>query len=88
MGEDILRRRGRLYYDRGETLLRSRGDFFMGETISHVTPVHVCCRLYQDNSVGLDRRSCLRALKCACHSSRCSHSSLLSAAAALVVVIV
>jgi len=33
-GEDILRRRGRLYYDRGETLLRSRGDFLMGETIS------------------------------------------------------
>jgi len=33
-GEDILRRRERLYYDRGETLLRSRGDFPMGETIS------------------------------------------------------
>jgi len=33
-GEDISRRRGRLYYNRGETLLRSRGDFRMGETIS------------------------------------------------------
>jgi len=30
----MLRRRERLYYDRGETLLRSRGDFLMGETIS------------------------------------------------------
>jgi len=36
-GEDISRRRGRLYYDRGETLLRSRGDFRMGETISRDT---------------------------------------------------
>jgi len=36
-GEDILHRRGRLYYDRGETLLRSRGDFLMGETISRDT---------------------------------------------------
>jgi len=33
-GEDISRRGGRLYYDQGETLLRSRGDFRMGETIS------------------------------------------------------
>jgi len=32
--EDILRKRGRLYQDRGETLLRSRGDFLIGETIS------------------------------------------------------
>jgi len=32
--EYILRKRGRLYHDRGETLLRSRGDFLMGETIS------------------------------------------------------
>jgi len=37
MGETISRRRGRLYYDRGETLLRSRGDFRMGETISRDT---------------------------------------------------
>jgi len=37
MGEDILRRRGRLYYDRGESLLRSRGDFLMGEAISRDT---------------------------------------------------
>jgi len=37
MGEDILYRRGRLYYDRGETLLCSRGDFLIGETISHDT---------------------------------------------------
>jgi len=36
-GEDILRRCGRLYYDRGETILRSRGDFLMGETISRDT---------------------------------------------------
>jgi len=33
-GEDIIRRRERLYYDWGETLLRLRGDFLMGETIS------------------------------------------------------
>jgi len=38
-GVDILGRRGRLYYDRGETLLRSRGDFLMGETISRDTGV-------------------------------------------------
>jgi len=37
MREDILRRRGRLYHDRGETLLHSRGDFLMGETISRNT---------------------------------------------------
>jgi len=37
MGETISRRRGRLYYARGETLLRSRGDFRMGETISRDT---------------------------------------------------
>jgi len=36
-GEVILRRRGRLYYDQGETLLRSRGDFLMKETISRDT---------------------------------------------------
>jgi len=36
-GQDISRRRGRLYYDRGETLLRSRGDFRRGETISRDT---------------------------------------------------
>jgi len=36
-GEDISRRRWRLYYDRGETLLRSRGDFIMGENISRDT---------------------------------------------------
>jgi len=40
MGETISRRRGRLYYDRGETLLRSRGDFRMGETISRDTGMH------------------------------------------------
>jgi len=34
MGEDILRRRGRLYNDRGEILLRSKGDFLTGEIIS------------------------------------------------------
>jgi len=39
MGETISRRRGRLYYDRGETLLRSRGDFRMGETISRDTGI-------------------------------------------------
>jgi len=39
MGETISRRRGRLYYDRGETLLRLRGDFRMGETISCDTGV-------------------------------------------------
>jgi len=33
-GEDISPRRGRLYYGRGESLLPSRGDFLMGETIS------------------------------------------------------
>jgi len=37
MGETISRRQGRLYYDRGETLLRSRRDFRMGETISRDT---------------------------------------------------
>jgi len=36
-GEDILRRRGRLFYYWGETLLRSRRDFLMGETISRDT---------------------------------------------------
>jgi len=39
-GEDILRRWGRLYYDRGESLLCSRGDFLMGETISCDTGAH------------------------------------------------
>jgi len=37
--EDILRRQGRLYYDRGETLLLSRGNFLMRETISRDTGV-------------------------------------------------
>jgi len=36
-GEDISHRRGRLYYDPGETLLRSRGNILMGETISRDT---------------------------------------------------
>jgi len=36
-GEDILCRQGRLYYDWGETLLHSRGDFLMGESISRDT---------------------------------------------------
>jgi len=44
MGETISRRRGRLYYDRGETLLRSRGDFRMGETISRDTGTIAPCR--------------------------------------------
>jgi len=37
-GEDMIRRRGKLYYDLGETLLRLRGDFLMGETISRDMP--------------------------------------------------
>jgi len=47
MGEDISYRRGRLYYDRGETLLRSRGDFLMGETISRDTGMRsqLACQL-------------------------------------------
>jgi len=46
-GEDISRRGGRLYYDRGETLLRSRGDFFMGETISSDTGT--CSTIHHPN---------------------------------------
>jgi len=37
MGEDILRRWERLYYNRRETLLRSRGEFLIKETISRDT---------------------------------------------------
>jgi len=47
MGEYILRRRGRLYYDRRETLLRSRGDILMGETISRDTGIHAWWPIYR-----------------------------------------
>jgi len=36
-GGDFITIEGKLYYDRGETLLRSRGDLLMGETISRDT---------------------------------------------------
>jgi len=62
-GEDISRRRGRLYYDRGESLLRSRGDFLMGETISRDTGWRPKKSTKQSDRAASDRSVCGRGLE-------------------------